>query len=165
MADSAIDRGSAVGKLKKADEIARRLWRTAATASHAAPAEDSSERPIPTSIAVELVEASWVGSSWDLLTGLDVVETEPGQLFDEFFDPASGAARELPPSVEPGKDPWVLAFSIELADLDRELDPTDVIRLAKTLWRKKRHLSPKAVARDAFSTGWMLRAAHDSERS
>jgi hypothetical protein len=114
---------------------------------------------------VELVGAGWVGSSWDLLTGLDVVETPLGELFDEFFDSESGGAREHLPSIELSKDQWVLGFSIELAELDRNLDPTDVIRLAKTLWRKKGHLSPKAVARDAFSTGWMLRAARASERS
>ena len=103
------------------------------------------------------MEASWVGSSWDLLSGLDVVETAYGELFDEFFDSASGTARELPPADDLSKDQWLLAFAIELAELDRDLDPTDVIRLAKILWRKKQHLPPKAVARDVYSTGWMTR--------
>jgi hypothetical protein len=115
---------------------------------------------------LELVEASCVGSSWDLLSGLDVVETEPGELFDEFFDSESGAARELATSVPLSKDQWLLGFAVELAELDRQLEPRDVIGLANGLWRKKQHLPPETVARDVYSTGWMRRARdRESSRS
>ena len=112
---------------------------------------------IPLSTPVELVEASWVGSSWDLLTGLDVMESAAAELFDEFFDSTSGTARELAQSDDLGKDQWVLAFAIELAGLDRDLDPSEVIRVAKRLWQRKHHLPPQAVARDVYLTGWMMR--------
>ena len=123
------------------------------------------DRRVPSSTTVELVEASWVGSSWDLLTGLDVVESAPGKLFDEFFDSQSGAARDPAQSGDLSKDQWLLAFAVELAELDRNLEPRDVIRLAKLLWRKKQHLPPEVVARDAFSTGWMIRQRLTRERS
>jgi hypothetical protein len=121
--------------------------------------------PVPASTTVELVEASCVGSSWDLLSGLDVVESEPGELFDEFFDSESGAPREFAAADDLSKDQWLLAFAVELAELDRRLEPRDVIRLANVLWRNKQHLPPEAVARDVYSTGWMLRRARDRESS
>jgi hypothetical protein len=55
---------------------------------------------------------SFVGSSWDLLRGLDVAESEPGELFDEFFDSDSGAAREFGACTELSKDQWLLAFLV-----------------------------------------------------
>src|SRR5207253_4216778 len=74
-----------MGKLTNLDKPRKRSCRSSATSPAADVAEDlSSEDPIPSSTTLELVEASWVGSSWDLLTGLDVVETGPGELFDEF---------------------------------------------------------------------------------
>jgi hypothetical protein len=156
-----------MGKLRKIDDALRaRSWRSstggrASDLVEAPPLED----PIPSSTTVELVEASWVGSSWDLLSGLDVVETTPGELFDEFFDSDSGGARDLAASSDLSKDQWLLGFAIELAELDRHLEPTDVIRLAKILWRKKQHLPPEVVARDVYSTGWMARGAPDRQRS
>ena len=134
----------------------------------ASPADVSTEfssSGVPPSTTLELVEASWVGSSWDLLSGLDVVESAPDELFDEFFDSESGAAREFTQADDLSKDQWLLAFAVELATLDKHLEPRDVIRLAKVLWRKKQHLPPAAVARDVYSTGWMLRRARDWERS
>src|SRR4051812_11241941 len=157
--------GSAMVKPRKTDDNPRRPGRTAAAALHGGETQDASDDQIPSSTAVELVEASWVGSSWDLLTGLDVVETAPDELFDEFFDTESGGARELQASGDLSKDQWLLAFAIELAELDRHLEPTDVIRLAKTLWRKKQHLPPEVVARDVYSTGWMFRGVREPERS
>ena len=149
-----------MGKLKKIDEIPRRVWRITANAPHGEVVDPGLKPESPTSppASVELVEANWVWSSWDLLTGLDVVETAPGELFQEFFDSESGAARErAPAAAELGKDQWMLAFAIELAELDRHLDPKEVIRLAKMLWLKKRRFAPEDVARDAYSAGWMLR--------
>ena len=129
-------------------------------------ARDVLDDPVPPFTSLELVEAGCVGSSWDLLSGLDVVETEPGELFDEFFDSESGAARELAASEGLSKDQWLLAFAMELAELDRQLEPRDVIRLANLLWRKKQHLPPENVARDVYSTGWMRRARdRESSRS
>jgi len=154
-----------MGKLTRTNDTPAGPGRIASTSSQREVAEDRPEDPIPSSTAVELVEASWVGSSWDLLTGLDVVETAPGELFDEFFDSDSGGPRDFPPSGDLSKDQWLLAFAIELAGLDRDLEPTDVIRLAKMLWRKKRQLPPEVVARDVHSTGWMLRGAREPERS
>ena len=111
------------------------------------------------SLALALPEASFVGSSWDLLSGLDVVESEPGELFDQFFDSESGSPREFEASPELSKERWLLAFAVELAELDEKLEPRDVIRIANALWRTKQHLAPSAVARDVHSTGWMLRRA------
>jgi hypothetical protein len=129
-------------------------------------ARDLLEDPVPPFTTLELVEAGCVGSSWDLLSGLDVVETEPGELFDEFFDSESGTAREVAASDGLSKDQWLLAFAVELAELDRQLEPRDVIRLANVLWRKKQHLPPETVARDVYSTGWMRRARdRESSRS
>ena len=136
----------------------------------AAPSTGPSERvrsdaPVPPSITTEFAEVTCEGSSWDLLTGIDLVESAPDTLFDEFFDSGTGTARELAPSGDLSKDQWLLAFAVELAELDRNLEPTDVIRLAKLLWRKKQHLPPEVVARDAFSTGWMIRQRLIRERS
>jgi hypothetical protein len=139
-----------------------------ANGSVQAPSEVARNRfgeAVPSSVTVESAEASCVGSSWDLLSGLDVVESEPGELFDEFFDSQSGAAREFEEPNELSKDQWLLAFAVELAELDRRLEPRDVIRLANVLWRKKQHLAPQAVARDVYSTGWMLRRGRRKESS
>ena len=135
------------------------------TAARTAPVRETCNEGAPSSMTVELVEASCVGSSWDLLSGLDVLESQPGELFDEFFDSTSGLARGFETSKELSKDQWLLAFAVELAALDRELEPREVIRLANVLWRKKRHLQPAVVARDVYSTGWMRRRARDRERS
>ena len=124
---------------------------------------DVVEDATPASMTLELVEASCVGSSWDLLSGLDVVESQPGELFDEFFDSESGVARECETSNGLSKDQWLLAFALELAELDRRLEPREVIRMANVLWRKKQQFAPEAVARDVYSTGWMLRRARDRE--
>jgi hypothetical protein len=121
--------------------------------------------PVPPSTTAELAEVSWEGSSWDLLTGIDLVESAPDKLFDEFFDSGTGAARELAPSSELSKDQWVLAFAVKLAELDRHLEPAEVIRVARALWRKKQHLQPEVVARDVYGTGWMLRRARARERA
>jgi hypothetical protein len=86
-----------------------------------------------------------------------VAESAPDQLFDEFFDSESGAVREVAPPGELSKDQWLLAFAVELAQLDSRLEPRHVIRIAKGLWRAKQHLPPEMVARDVYSTGWMLR--------
>lgn len=148
-----------MGKLKKIDEIPRQVRRITANAPYGEVVDPGlkPESPTPPPPSVELVEANWVWSSWDLLTGLDVVETAPGELFEEFFDSESGRARDhSPAAAELGKDQWMLAFAIELAEIDRHLDPKEVIRLAKLLWVKKRRLAPEDVARDAYSAGWML---------
>jgi len=118
----------------------------------------------PSITGSQSAEPSWVRSSWDLLSGLDVVESEPGTLFDEFFDSESGAVRDVPELGDLSKDQWLRVFAINLAELDRDLEPTEVIRIAKALWRKKRHLNPVLVARDVYSTGWMRRRAADRER-
>jgi hypothetical protein len=65
-----------------------------------------------------LPEASFVGSSWDLRSGLDVVESEPGELFEQFFNAESGSPRELEASPELSKERWLLAFAVDLAELD-----------------------------------------------
>jgi len=148
--DSTRKRSSGTGTTTPSDDVAGDL---------------ALDRRVPSSTTVELVEASWVGSSWDLLAGLDVLESVPGTLFDEFFDSQSGAARDIAQSGDLSKDQWLLAFAVELAQLDKNLEPTHVIRLAKSLWRKKQHLPPEVVARDAYSTGWMLRHGLDRERS
>ena len=124
-----------------------------------------SDAPVPPSTTAELAGVSWEGSSWDLLTGMDLLESGPDKLFDEFFDSGTGAARELAPSCDLSKDQWLLAFAVKLAELDRHLEPAEVIRVARGLWRKKRHLQPEVVARDVYGTGWMIRHARAGERS
>jgi len=124
-----------------------------------------SDGPVPPPITAELGEVSREGSSWALLTGIDLVESTPDTLFDEFFDSGTGAARELAPSGDLSKDQWLLAFAVELAELDRDLEPAEVIRVARALWRKKQHLQPEVVARDVYGTGWMLRRARSRDHS
>lgn len=119
---------------------------------------------LPSTTDSQSAQASWARSSWDLLSGLDVLESEPGTLFDEFFDSGSGAARDVPEPADLSKDQWMRTFAIHLAELDSGLEPTEVIRIAKMLWRKKRHSDPVLVARDVHSTGWMHRSAPDRER-
>lgn len=138
--------------------------------SPAAPSTGPEERvrsdaPVPPSSAMGLAEVSCEGSSWDLLTGIDLVESTPDTLFDEFFDSGTGTARELAPSGDLSKDQWLLAFAVKLAELDRHLEPAEVIRVARALWRKKQHLQPEVVARDVYGTGWMLRRAQSRDRS
>lgn len=112
-------------------------------------------------------ETRWVGSSWDLMNGLDLVESEPGELFDQFFDSESGTARDFAAQDDLTKDQWLRAFAVELAGLDQQLEPREVIQLGNLLWRKKRHLAPESVARDVHSTGWWLvrRARNQSPRA
>ena len=128
-------------------------------------AKEALDGPRPSAPAASVAEANWARSSWDLLNGLDVVESEPGELFDTFFDSDSGTAREVIASGDLSKDEWLRAFAVELADLDRQLDPRDVIRLGHALWPKKGHLSAEVVARDVHSTKWLLRVCRRPERS
>jgi hypothetical protein len=119
----------------------------------------------PSAATAVVPEANWARSSWDLLNGLDVVESELGELFDTFFDSDSGMAREIVESGDRSKDEWLRAFAVALADLDRELDPREVIQLGHALWRKKGHLPGEFVARDVHSTKWMLRVGRPRQRS
>lgn len=140
----------------------RRVWRITAETPlgvYVDPALEP-ERPAALPIVDEAREANWLRSSWDLLNGLEVSESGPGD-FDELFrapqkvpakSAVAAATREAPARAANASldmDQWVLRFALKLAEVDRHADPREVISLAKGWWQTHPDLSPEEAANTA----------------
>jgi hypothetical protein len=107
---------------------------------------DKAERPPPPA-PDELLEASWVRSSWDLLNGLEVTESGPGDLIDSYFDVPPPAPTQVPLRERPkNAGEWIRRCAIRLAELDWQRDPKEVIEVAKRQWMTTHYLLPEEAA-------------------
>jgi hypothetical protein len=137
----------AMRKSDKPGAAQRRLWRMTPEAplGEYVDADEKSERPLPPA-PDELLESSWVRSSWDLLNGLEVTESGPGDLIESYFDvlpaPTRVPVRERPRNA----GEWIRRFALRLAELDRQREPKDVIELAKRQWMTTHYLLPEEAA-------------------
>ncbi|HEV7577022.1 MAG TPA: hypothetical protein VGO85_13345 [Caldimonas sp.] len=137
-------------KTEKPGAPMRRLWRMTPEAPRGefVDVDDNAPKaPAPAPAPDELQESSWLRSSWDLLNGLEVTESGPGELREELFNerprpaPAS-PARERPSS--PGE--WVRRFALRLAELDLQRDPRELIEMAKRRWTTQQDRAPEEAA-------------------
>ena len=129
-------------------ERQRRVWRMTPESplGEFVDPDDKPAKPIEQPGPDELQPSSWVRSSWDLLHGLEVTESSPGDiegLFDELpqATPAS-PARERPRNA----GEWIRRFSLRLAELDVMRDPKELIELAKRQWMTQHYLAPEEAA-------------------
>lgn len=152
-------------------DASRLVWRITAETPLGAIVDPTvkSVRPALSTIPDEPREANWARSSWDLLNGLEVTETGPGELFEDLFsDSASPATLSPPATVSPqapaasepiaespaiAKERWILRFALQMAELDREAEPRHVIALAKKLWASQQDIAPAQAARMAHARG------------
>jgi hypothetical protein len=129
-------------------ERQRRVWRMTPEAplGEFVEADDKSAKSAVPGGAEELQPPSWVRSSWDLLNGLEVTESSPGELeglFDELPETSrAGALRERPRSA----GDWIRRFSVRLAELDVQREPRELIELAKRQWMTQHYLAPEEAA-------------------
>lgn len=135
-------------KSDKPGATQRRLWRMTADAplGEFVDADDHADKPVAKPGPDELQPASWVRSSWDLLNGLEVTESAPGEL-EALFEqtpraPPASAGRER--ARDAGE--WIRRFSLRLAELDLQREPRDLIELAKRQWMTKHYLAPEEAA-------------------
>ena len=103
----------------------------------------------------EPAASSWSRSSYDLLNGVEVSESAPGE-FDALFNGPSAslcddAQAQFPEAL--GRDQWILRFALRLAELDPLAEPKDVIALAKSIWPMKHFLAPEEAARSEYRWG------------
>jgi hypothetical protein len=126
-------------------ERQRRVWRMTPE-SPLGEFVDADDKPAAQPGPDELQPASWVRSSWDLLNGLEVTESSPGELeglFDELPQATPhGPARERPRNA----GEWIRRFSLRLAELDLQREPKDLIELAKRQWMTQHYLAPEEAA-------------------
>ena len=94
------------------------------------------------------LDAGWLGSSWDLLNGLEVTETDPGGFDDLFSVGAPSASANKSPTSEPpvSKHQWILRFALKFAELDPHAEPKRVLALARRLWPAMDPSAPEAAA-------------------
>src|SRR6478735_3590834 len=129
-------------------ERQRRVWRMTPE-SPLGEFVDANEKPVkPTAQPGpdELQPSSYVRSSWDLLNGLEVTESSPGEVEALFEDQpraaATGPARERPRDA----GEWIRRFSLRLAELDLQREPKELIELAKRQWMTQHYLGPEEAA-------------------
>jgi hypothetical protein len=136
--------------MRKSDkpERQRRVWRMTAE-SPLGEFVDADDKPAAKPTAQpgpdELQPSSYVRSSWDLLNGLEVTESAPGDLegmFDELPQPPPSPARERPRNA----GEWIRRFSLRLAELDVRREPRELIELAKRQWMTQHYLAPEEAA-------------------
>ena len=135
--------------MRKSDkpERQRRVWRMTAESplGEFVDADEKPAKPTAQPGPDELQPSSYVRSSWDLLNGLEVTESAPGDLdgmFDELPQPAVEPARERPRNA----GEWIRRFSLRLAELDLRREPKELIELAKRQWMTQHYLAPEEAA-------------------
>lgn len=137
-----------MSKSDKPGATQRRVWRMTAEAplGEFVDAGDSAARPVVQPGPDELQPASWVRSSWDLLNGLEVTESAPGEL-DALFEQAPRAVSASAGRERAGDSgEWIRRFALRLAELDLRREPKELIELAKRQWMAKHYLAPEEAA-------------------
>ena len=105
--------------------------------------------------------SNWSRSSYDLLNGVEVSESAPGE-FDALFNGPAASLRDDAKAQHPealGRDQWILRFALRLAELDPLAEPREVIALAKSIWPMKHFLAPEEAARSEYRWGIRTRAS------
>ena len=153
-----------MGKTRNIADTARRVWRITAEAplgefvdAETAAASRAPRLPGGNDDA-EPRPSNWTRSSYDLLNGIEISESSPGE-FDALFNSSGAALRddEPPRDAAPvGRDQWLLRFALRLAELDPRAEPRDVIALGKSIWPTKHFLTPEEAARSEYR--WGIRA-------
>jgi len=109
-------------------------------------ADDKPAKPVVQPGPDELQPSSYVRSSWDLLNGLEVTESSPGEL-EKFFDELPRAASNGPARERPrNAGEWIRRYSLRLAELDLKREPKELIELAKRQWMSQHYLAPEEAA-------------------
>lgn len=147
-----------MGQSKKSSDGQRRVWRItpgAPLGEIVDPDVPITKAPDPSSVE-EMPDAAWLGSSYDLLNGLEVTETAPDELFEDLFNARSPStsgteSRTAPAAVS--KHQWILRFALRVAELDVHAEPKQVIGLARELWPTRGHLVPEEVAQAGHDNG------------
>jgi hypothetical protein len=138
-------------------ERQRRVWRMTPD-SPLGEFVDADDKPVKPTVQPgpdEAQPSSYVRSSWDLLNGLEVTESSPGDL-EGFFDELPRAASNSPARERPrNAGEWIRRFSLRLAELDLRREPKELIELAKRQWMTQHYLPPEEAAEleHAKSTG------------
>ena len=102
-------------------------------------------------------EANWLQSSYDLLNGLEVTESAPGELTEVFLEappPAVKVDTGEGHVVGVSKERWILRFAVKLARLQVHVERRQVIGLGKRLWPTNHQLAPEDVAQSVHDRGW-----------
>ncbi len=135
-------------KSEKPGATQRRIWRMTPEAplGEFVDADDKADQPPARPGPDELKPSSWVRSSWDLLNGLEVTESAPGEL-EALFGEApraspAASARERPR--EAGE--WIRRFALRLAELDLQREAKELIEVAKRQWMTQHYLVPEDAA-------------------
>lgn len=140
-------------KTEKPAAPPRRFWRMTPEAPRGEVVEVDArpEKTVAPPAPDELRESSWLRSSWDLLNGLEVTETSPGELEEGLFDVPTKAASD-PPGFEPARDAgeWIRRFALRLSELDRQREPRALIELARRQWTTHRDLAPEEAAETEY---------------
>ena len=126
----------------------RRVWRMTPESplGEFVDADDKPAKPSAQPGPDELQPSSYVRSSWDLLNGLEVTESSPGEL-EGFFDELPRAAAPSPARERPrNAGEWIRRFSLRLAELDLRREPKELIELAKRQWMTQHYLPPEEAA-------------------
>ena len=128
-------------------ERQRRVWRMTAESplGEFVDADDKPAKPTAQPGPDELQPSSYVRSSWDLLNGLEVIESSPSDLealFDDLPQPAAQPPRERPRN----SGEWVRRFALRLAELDVRREPRELIELAKRQWMTQHYIAPEEAA-------------------
>ena len=136
--------------MKKSEkpEKQRRVWRMTPEAPHGefVDADEHPGKPAAPASPDEIQPPNWARSSWDLLNGLEVIESSPGDL-EGFFDALPQAAPGNPARERPrNAGEWIRRFSLRLAELDVQREPKELIELAKRQWMTQHYLVPEEAA-------------------
>jgi len=129
-------------------ERQRRVWRMTPESplGEFVDADDKPVKPTAQPGPDEAHPSSYVRSSWDLLNGLEVTESSPGDL-EGFFDELPHTASNSPARERArNAGEWIRRFSLRLAELDLRREPKELIELAKRQWMTQHYLPPEEAA-------------------
>jgi hypothetical protein len=141
------------GRTRKACNRQRRVWRItpAAPLGEVIEVGESGVADPNPSDGEEAADAGWLGSSYDLLNGLEVMETAAGTPVEASPDSHGAAAPKGVNSAAPAaisKHQWILRFALKTAELEPHSEPKQVIALARELWLTCDGLAPEQAAHD-----------------
>src|SRR5665213_2270391 len=108
---------------RKAGNRQRRVWRITPTAPLGKIIEvgESCAADPNAADVEEAADTGWLGSSYDLLNGLEVTETAADEPARTLSDPHGAAASKSENSAAPsaiGKHQWILRFALRTAELE-----------------------------------------------
>jgi hypothetical protein len=141
------------GRARKTCNRQRRVWRItpAAPLGEIVEVSESCAADSNPSDVEEAADTGWLGSSYDLLNGLEVTETAADDSVETVTDRHGSAAPAGGNSTAPAaisKHQWILRFALKTAELEPHSEPRHVIALARELWLTCDRLAPEETAQD-----------------